>query len=356
MFDKKKLGCYTAFVKKMYKRSIYTKNDAGNVFFASLMVPQMIGAFLGVILLFVFLLQGQTPDLQDLQKNPYVQIAFILATQGSFLLVFFAYNKLLGFDYFKASKIKKPGILNTVLAIVIGLITLFGFQSLISYFDYVLAWLGKTPSGLPLPLDTPVWFIVNLFLLALLPAVCEELIFRGVILNGLAKYGKKASIIISALLFALIHANIEQTLYPIIFGIVLASIAQKTKSVVPGIIAHFVNNATVITINFLANIGVIALSQTTTFSWIDFAASIIIAAVSAVVICLLVYFMKKENNQQVEIIPPDKIDQQPQDQSMQEYYTVLNDCKALENASGRINNLLWLGVFFGSLFWLFSLI
>lgn len=53
----------------------------------------------------------------------------------------------------------------------------------------------------------------------------------------------KYAIIISALLFGLMHANIRQTLYTFVGGIVLAILAIKTRSILPAMIIHFTNNA-----------------------------------------------------------------------------------------------------------------
>lgn len=332
-------------MKKIYKRSIYTKKDAGNVFFAALMLPQVLGTFLYFILIFSLLMMGST---QNMMENPVVLVVLTLATQATFLLVYVLYNKVFQFDAKKASKLHATSWLNILVAIIIGLITLFGFQYIISYFDYFLTWIGVEPSGLPLPLNTVGWLIANMFLLAVMPAICEELIFRGVILNGLAKYGKTKAIIGSALLFALIHANIEQTIYPIVFGIVLAMMVYKTKSILPGMVAHFVNNASVIVINYLYNINVLTPTDSGAFFWGDLLIGFGIAILSALGVWLL-GFLLKNKTPEVIITPPD------QEENPWQSLAIVNDCNALENAEKQSNVMLWIGVGFGCLFWLLSI-
>ena len=85
--------------------------------------------------------------------------------------------------------------------------------------------------------------IVLLFVsTALVPAVCEELLFRGLILTNLLPYGKKTAVLGSALLFALMHENIEQVLYAFVAGIVLGLLYIKTKSIWLPTLLHFFNN------------------------------------------------------------------------------------------------------------------
>jgi len=80
--------------------------------------------------------------------------------------------------------------------------------------------------------------------IAVVPAFMEEIFFRGLILDGFAaNYSKRKAIIISALLFGLIHLNPWQFFTGFLFGIVLAWVCIETKSIVLCIFMHFFNNA-----------------------------------------------------------------------------------------------------------------
>lgn len=73
--------------------------------------------------------------------------------------------------------------------------------------------------------------------------ILEELIFRGIMLDGLLKrYSPLKSILISSLLFGIVHLNPWQFIGAMILGSFLGWIYYKTKSVVPTIIMHSVNN------------------------------------------------------------------------------------------------------------------
>lgn len=75
--------------------------------------------------------------------------------------------------------------------------------------------------------------------------IFEELLFRGIILNGLLnkyKNSSKKAIIYSAMVFGLVHLNIPQGINAFIGGIILGSIYYYTKSMKLSIFAHFINN------------------------------------------------------------------------------------------------------------------
>ena len=85
--------------------------------------------------------------------------------------------------------------------------------------------------------------IVSIIVFALFPAIYEELIFRKLILQFLRKrFPDLTAILLSSLLFAVFHLNIPQGITAFIFGIFLAVIAIRTRSIILCIYAHLLNN------------------------------------------------------------------------------------------------------------------
>lgn len=84
--------------------------------------------------------------------------------------------------------------------------------------------------------------IIQLVYVCLIGPVCEELVYRGLILKLLLPYGKGLAIFFSALAFGLMHGNIEQALPAFVGGLVWAMIVAKYDSIVPTIILHIINN------------------------------------------------------------------------------------------------------------------
>lgn len=78
--------------------------------------------------------------------------------------------------------------------------------------------------------------------LALVPAFCEEFLFRGLICARLLPYGKTVAVVGSAVLFGLMHGNLGQLFYTTVAGIMLGWCFVETRSIWPGVIAHMLNN------------------------------------------------------------------------------------------------------------------
>jgi sodium transport system permease protein len=90
-----------------------------------------------------------------------------------------------------------------------------------------------------------VWSL--LLLIAVVPAVCEELAFRGFILSGFRHLGhKRRAIIYSALLFGLTHGILQQSLIASLVGVVLGYIAVQSGSIIPCMVFHCCHNALVV--------------------------------------------------------------------------------------------------------------
>jgi len=71
----------------------------------------------------------------------------------------------------------------------------------------------------------------------------EEFIFRGIILDGYLKnYKPMPAIVVSALLFGIIHGNLVQGIGAFVLGLVFGWLYWGTRSIVPAIFLHFVNN------------------------------------------------------------------------------------------------------------------
>ncbi len=77
---------------------------------------------------------------------------------------------------------------------------------------------------------------------ALIPAMIEEFAFRGVVMQTLRRFGDWFAVLVSALLFALMHGNLTQVPFALIAGAALGYTAVATGSLWPGICVHFLNN------------------------------------------------------------------------------------------------------------------
>ncbi len=135
----------------------------------------------------------------------------------------------------------KTILLSLVAGVIVYLITIFVatfFSAILSLFGYESSSSGTVVSSYPL------WLLfVELISTAVLPGICEEVAHRGMLLNGFKKTGITRAIVLSGLLFGLMHLNIEQFFYASLIGIFFGFVAYFTDSIFPTMIMHFTNNA-----------------------------------------------------------------------------------------------------------------
>ena len=84
--------------------------------------------------------------------------------------------------------------------------------------------------------------VLQFVVMALVPAFCEEFLFRGAILTNLLPFGRVNAILISSLLFGLMHQNAEQILYAFAAGILMGVVYERTESIWNCVFLHLVNN------------------------------------------------------------------------------------------------------------------
>ncbi len=77
----------------------------------------------------------------------------------------------------------------------------------------------------------------------IMPAVCEELLIRGVALSEYSRYGVSISVIMTSIIFALFHGNVVTIPSLFVAGVFYAVLTHLFKSVWPAIICHIINNA-----------------------------------------------------------------------------------------------------------------
>lgn len=124
-----------------------------------------------------------------------------------------------------------------------------GLLSLGTLNDMFLRFLerfGYKESSLILPDLGGVGLFATIFCVALLPALFEEIFFRGILLKGLRSFGTFGGVLLCGALFSLYHQNPVQTIYQFACGAAFALMVIKSGSILPTILSHFLNNTLII--------------------------------------------------------------------------------------------------------------
>lgn len=162
----------------------------------------------------------------------------------SFIVPYMIMLKSSGKSPSDVMSIKKPKgqlfsyvAIGLLISIVVEFITVYITEFLKNYnID------SQTPESIFKYDNTPIGIVLFLISLSIVPAITEEFVFRGVILGSLRKFGDNFAVFSTALIFGLMHGNIEQFIFAFFLGLYLGFTVIKTNSILPAMIIHFLNN------------------------------------------------------------------------------------------------------------------
>jgi membrane protease YdiL (CAAX protease family) len=186
---------------------------------------------------FIFLTAGNFVQMWHFEIGLIItEYVFVLGLS----LAIIKFNKAKVSDYIRFGDVSKRTLLKTVFIVILSLPIVMVLNLIASYiltlFDL------KVFYEIPMAVSF-AGIVFQFFIFSVSAGICEEILFRGVILNTYSDYfDYKTAIIFSAMLFGLFHFNVENILGPIYLGIVFGYLAVKTGSIVPAILGHMTNN------------------------------------------------------------------------------------------------------------------
>lgn len=151
----------------------------------------------------------------------------------------------------KVLKLNKLYFKDSLLIILLAFVCqpIMAFLSLLSQFFFNNA-IGDFMTEI---VNTP--YILLLLLVAVLPAITEEITIRGVVLSGYEDKNIYLSCIVTGLFFGIMHLDPQQFLYASVLGIVLALVVRITNSIFAASLIHFLINGTSVTLQKLISLA-----------------------------------------------------------------------------------------------------
>ena len=145
----------------------------------------------------------------------------------------------------------KITIISIPIVMMVALVSAVIVGIAVAFFQEIIGVMPQTPEfTVPEGNLAFVFYMINIMIL---PAFLEEFLFRGIIMQSLRKIGDKTAIIVSSLLFSLVHANLQQSIATFILGIVIAYFVIKTESLWTGILLHFINNSYAVVMGMISD-------------------------------------------------------------------------------------------------------
>jgi len=127
-----------------------------------------------------------------------------------------------------------------------------------SYVDEVFSWIihgGYAPSALFEDYTEEGFNWGLFFVICLMGPVCEEILFRGLILKKLLPFGDACAIIVSGVMFGMFHGNFIQMFYAATGGLLLGYVYVRTDSLLASIALHSLGNIMTYLVDFLYLLG-----------------------------------------------------------------------------------------------------
>lgn len=149
--------------------------------------------------------------------------------------------------------------------------------------------------------DTIGWLIVNIIMIAVLPAVGEELVFRGILQRLFTNMTRNYhfGVWIAAILFSAMHMQFYGFLPRLFLGLIFGYLLIWTKNLWIPIIGHFINNASAVLVAYFNRTGVMETGHEQ-FGATDDNYTIIFSAAVTVIICgYIIYHEKKRREEEL---------------------------------------------------------
>ena len=155
----------------------------------------------------------------NLPTEMYVEVLYSVIIQVGVvfalpLLLYCLFLRVNPKEVFKTCNFNKLDINTILVSIGLGFIC-FGINIVVSSLSNgLIGFTGYRSTGSGVSFEFSLTnFMLDIFSVAILPAFCEEFLHRGVILQGTKHMGFKRAILISSLLFGLLHFSIQKVFY-----------------------------------------------------------------------------------------------------------------------------------------------
>ena len=149
-------------------------------------------------------------------------------------------------------RLNAPPLMPTLSAALLGLLSVYVASLISAAWAAGLDALGlRSLGGVPVP-GNERELIASVLSLAAVPAVCEELLFRGFVLSAWESRGTRYAIGVTAVLFALLHGNLYGIPAYLLVGAVAGFLAFALDSVYAAMVYHTVYNTACLVIPYLA--------------------------------------------------------------------------------------------------------
>lgn len=155
-------------------------------------------------------------------------------------------------DFRAVFSLKKPKVSQVLASVLLGIGSFFVFNILVQLILPLNTESAQTYTDAMQELMEESSLPLELLVVGLAPAICEEALFRGYLASSLKKLPPVFVVLITSAIFGLYHMNLFQGIYAFLMGVVLCLTVQMTGSIFCGSVIHLVANSLSIAVTRLA--------------------------------------------------------------------------------------------------------
>ena len=153
-----------------------------------------------------------------------------------------AYVFTKGLNTREVFRLNRLEILPAAIILLLFIPAQFAGNMLNSLVIYLLQFLGDIPAN-PIPVPGSLnELALGIFVIAVSPAICEELMHRGLMLSAYERRGTIKALVVSSIFFGIFHFDITNLLGATFLGLLIGYYVVRTNSIFAGMLAHFLNN------------------------------------------------------------------------------------------------------------------
>ncbi len=246
-------GFYNPYIEPLWKKERRLIRTAGNGIGLAALGYVALSLLTGVIYTVLVRILHPAANIHGLlYVTETTEWAFTLANYIFVLLVPFGiYALCVKMPFRVAVPIRKAKADLTFYGVFIGL----GASVVASYATtYLQLGLEAIGIGITMPEyevpETLPGIILYVISLTVAPAFIEEIVFRGIVMQSLRRFGDMFALVASALIFGIFHLNLIQMPYAFILGLCIGYLVMRTGSLWVGIIIHLLNNGIAVAFEF----------------------------------------------------------------------------------------------------------
>ena len=230
-------------------RTLYVYDGAANY-----IVAYIFQIILQLLFTIVLIATMTIDDRKAFSTTPLYVYIIAIINEISIGLAPLSYSKVLGQNYYKDIGFnKKVNIPQVLMLVGISVLVICAFAPIATYVKMFFDKTGFDSASITtLTIKNPGELVGGIILLAIVPAVLEETLYRGMIARAFARKSYVFAIFMGGFLFAIMHGNPIQLVHQFFLGCVCCIVYFASGSIYASMIVHFTNNLIAVVGSYIA--------------------------------------------------------------------------------------------------------